>query len=488
MPPRSELKRKYSSTFIALIFILAIPLLKIIIPTRISEIGLLWILFILGAIVFATTLTNTDISLFIFIFVVYINLSSVLITNYDFASTARAIVILMSILLLARRILYKDEYHGWIIPALVLGLYAVSGALSLLYAKDFPVALGNLIAYLKNGVVGIIVILLIQRPSSLRTAVWALLSAGIFMGSISVFQQLTMTFTNSYGGFATVVLHSTLGYRSGGPIGDPNYYAQIIVVLLPLAIDHVWNEKKWILKALSAWALFICSLAMVFTYSRGGFLSLMVAFLIMVLLRSTRIPSLMLGLITLIVIFPLIPSAFQGRISSIPNIVPSSRTGDYEDDSIRGRLSENLVAWNLFREHPLSGVGIGNYNTYYQEYSGKLGIDPRLEDRSAHNLYLEIAAEQGLLGLTVFGIVIILTLRQIIKSEALFEQLECKRMANLVVAIGVSFATYLFSSIFLHDAYPRYLWVLYGIAWAAHQSAKYLSHLHQLHQARTLLL
>lgn len=418
-------------------------------------------------------LINTDVGLFIFVFVIYTNLSSVLIATYSCPSIATAIVVLMGGLILTRLILYKDEYSGWATPTILLGLYAITGSLSLLYAKDFMLAMNNLMAYLKNAVIVIIIILLVNRPKSLRTAVWALLSAGIFMGSISVYQQLTGTFNNLYGGFAQVRLESTVGFRLGGPLGDPNYYAQIIVVLLPLAVDRFWNENMWILKVLSAWALLVCSFALIMTFSRGGFLAFIVAFFLMIVRRPTRIPSILIGVITVIVIFPFIPSNYYERMSSILNLLPSSRKGGYTDESFQGRISENLVAWDMFRESPILGVGIGNYNTHYQEYSHKLGIDPRLEDRSAHNLYLEIAAEQGLLGLVVFGIMITLTLHQIIKAEALFGQLENKNMANLVVAIGVSFVTYLFSSIFLHDAYSRYLWVLFGLTWSTLESAKY---------------
>ena len=483
---KTELKTdEYSSKWLAIILLMAIPLLGVLVAGAVNQIGLLALLAIIGLIVLLATLTNPDIGLFMFIFMIYINLSSVLITNYGFPSTARAIVVLMGVLILARRVLFRDEYQGWLLPSVLLGLYLLLGVLSLGYAADFATAANNVVDYLKDAIIGIIIILLVQRPRSLRTAIWAMLTAGIFMGSLSVFQQLTGKLSNDFGGFAQVNFSSTTGTRVGGPIGDPNYYAQIIVVLLPLAVDRLWNEKNKILKILAAWAFFVSALTLIFTYSRGGFLAFVTAFLLMGILRPPRLPSVLLGLIALIVISQFIPGTYRDRISSLLNIFPNSRTGGYVDESVQGRTSENRVAWNIFRDNPVLGVGVGNFNTYYQEYSRKLGLDPRLQDRSAHNLYLEIAAERGLLGLMVFGSILILTLRQIFKADALFRKLHNKEMADIATVIGVSFIAYLVTAIFLHDAYPRYFWVFVGIAWAVPQSANYLT---RLSQAKAALL
>ena len=68
------------------------------------------------------------------------------------------------------------------------------------------------------------------------------------------------------------------------------------------------------------------------------------------------------------------------------------------DVSIRGRASEALAAVAMFRDEPLGGVGYGAYDRNYVEYSTPVGLDPRREERAAHSLYLEIAAELGLVG------------------------------------------------------------------------------------------
>ncbi len=222
------------------------------IALAVGQFGILALVAVFGLIGFGITLTKPDLGLFLFLLAIYTNLSSVLISNYGFPSTAKLMVAVMGVVIFVRLLVFKDEYRGWFFPTVLMGLYAVLGTLSLLYASNYALANETLIGYLKDALIGIIIVLLAQRPSSLRVAVWAILTAGFFMATISVFQQLTGTFSNQYGGFAQISSNSTFGNRLSGPIGDPNFFAQIMVVLLPIAINRAWSEKNILLKGSQA--------------------------------------------------------------------------------------------------------------------------------------------------------------------------------------------------------------------------------------------
>jgi O-antigen ligase len=454
------------------LILLAITL-GISVALTVNWVGVLALAAIVGLLLVLGTLTNPDLGLMMFIMVIYINLSSVLISYYGFPSIAKPLVVLMGVLIIIRGALFRDEFHGWALPAILLGLYSFLGSVSLAYASDFTLALNTLIDYLKDAVIAIIIIMLIQRPSSLYRAVWALLITGIFMGTLSVYQQLTGNFGNDFYGFAQVGTSSTTGTRLAGPIGDPNFYAQIMVLLIPMAIDRVWNEKKPLLKALAGWAFFVITLTVIFTYSRGAFLAMVAALVFMAIKRPPRLPAALLGLAAALLIFQFVPANYRERISTLLDFLPMNGNGGYVDPSVQGRTSENIVAWNMFLDNPITGVGLGNYNAYYEEYSRKLGIDPRREGRSAHNLYLEIAAERGIFGFFLFIAIVTLTLAQAFKAEKAFKELGNKSMADLSALLGISILTYLITAIFLHDAFPRFFWLIVGLAWAAPQCADY---------------
>ena len=72
-----------------------------------------------------------------------------------------------------------------------------------------------------------------------------------------------------------------------------------------------------------------------------------------------------------------------------------------DDYGFPGRVSENLSALMMFADHPIVGVGSGGFRLRYAEYADRIGIDQR-PMREAHNLYLEVAAETGVVGIAAF--------------------------------------------------------------------------------------
>ena len=118
----------------------------------------------------------------------------------------------------------------------------------------------------------------------------------------------------------------------------------------------------------------------------------------------------------------------------------------------------------MIADHPLIGVGIGNYQVLYQQYSRPLGIDPRTTPRLAHNLYLETAAETGLAGLTPFVLfltVVFAALRDAYRRMRPGE-------APLAYTCGAAILAYMISALFLSHYIATSLpfWVLCAIALA----------------------
>ncbi|MBU0511082.1 MAG: O-antigen ligase family protein, partial [Chloroflexi bacterium] len=169
---------------------------------------------------------------------------------------------------------------------------------------------------------------------------------------------------------------------------------------------------------------------------------------------------------------PFIPTQYAARMLTITDIIPDTSASYSEDASFRGRTSELMVGWLMFKDHPLLGVGYDNYPVYYQEYSRRVGLDPRLEQRSAHNIYIEVAAELGLFGLAAFGLIIWGVLNSIWRAYQSFKVAGMKEDANMAISFGVGVVGYLAAAMFIHDAYPRFLWLLVGISLSLMNVAK----------------
>src|SRR5690606_543220 len=216
---------------------------------------------------------------------------------------------------------------------------------SIFYASDFSIAFGTGIDFLKDGVITIIMVVLINHVATFRKVMWVLLGAGIFLGTISVYQGVTGQYDSEAWGFGRSGFLSIVGYTEGnrvtGPMGDPNYYAQLILVLIPIAMNRFVSEKHWIMRGLAAWAVLACTLTVVFTYSRGAVVALIIMGVFAMLHRPPRIADLVLGAVLFAILMAFLPSNYTARIATILDVFGG--TNDIRTEvSFRGRASENI--------------------------------------------------------------------------------------------------------------------------------------------------
>ena len=409
-------------------------------------------------------------------FMIYTRLSDILIDTYGIPSLAKVYIPFLALVVIIRILLFKERPNG-LNRSLIIFAYGGMGLLSFFYAQDTNRVGDALGDFLKDAIIVFIILALLQRGTTLRRVIWVLLTAGIFLGTLSVIQQLTGTFTDTYWGFAQAnimnIVGESSGYRIGGPGLGPNAYGQFMLILVPFALDRFWHEKNRLLRALATWALAACILTIFFTFSRGVFLGLVVVMAIMFLQYPPSAKTILLTLVASAILIQYIPDQYADRLLTLRDLVPSSEGLAEEEVSFRGRLSENLSGLMMFSDHPFIGVGLGNFKTHYQTYSRQIGLDPRREVRSAHSLYLQIAAEFGMMGLGWFIILQTVTSLGLRRARQDFDQAGLPDYSSLTLAFGASIIGFLVTSVFKHMAHPRYVWLLYGIALAMPVVAQY---------------
>jgi O-antigen ligase len=436
---------------------------------------LLLILGIAGLAVAIAIATRLELGLFVLVFITYTRFSDVLVHEHALPSIAQPLSLLLLGIIAGRWFLQNENPLSRIeMPLVLLGVYGLVGFAAMLYAVDTSRTLLALENYIKDIIITVLIIILLRRTATFRVAIWTLLLAGIFMGSITTYQQITGTYQITYWGFGLANIQNIVGqssnYRIAGPIGDPNFYGQILLVIVPLALERLWHETQPLLRILAGWAFIVCLLSTIFTFSRGAFLGLVIIAVLSIWHYRIRFVPLLITILLGSILFQFVPEQYTERVQTMTNLVPGlSQQDAREDVSFRGRLSQTQAGWLMFREHPLLGVGLNNYAVHYQKYSRQLGIDSRLENRAAHNLYLEIAAETGLLGLSVFGALLAFTFTGLARSYRALEEAERWHEANMVRAFTIGFIGYLTAALFLHAAYPRYFWLLLGIGLAVSQ-------------------
>jgi len=409
-----------------------------------------------------------------FIFIIVIQLTPVINQYYpNIPSPVIPLLGMLIFLILWRMVIYGDRPEGWKRASVILVVMAF-WLLSVLVAEDSALALAKFQKFTENAILALVIVFFIQRPGSLRSVVWALLAAGILMATISVFQNLTSTYDNDYWGFGKWDQSSTGGvtnHRATGPYGNPNAYAQVLVMLVPLALDRVWHEKELGFRLLAGWTLLVCILTILFTYSRNGFITLLFTIGLLFFVRRPRVLSAVALVVLAFAVIPFLPVSYIERITTLFQFTSSNSPQQISDVSFRGRLSENIAAWRMFQDHPLFGVGLDNFQINYQSYSRQIGLDERRVERTPASFYLELLSEQGLIGALVFMGFIVIVFRNLWKAAQLFQFLGMKNEEYITLAFLSGLAGFMVFYISKNSAYPNVFWILLGIAFSIPQVA-----------------
>ncbi|MFN8373169.1 MAG: O-antigen ligase family protein [Anaerolineae bacterium] len=155
------------------------------------------------------------------------------------------------------------------------------------------------------------------------------------------------------------------------------------------------------------------------------------------------------------------PKGYLDRMATLGSA--GADAGGQTEASFRGRSSEAIVATQMFMDYPLFGIGYSNYERNYQRYSQVLGLDDRSEERQAHSLYLEAAAETGVVGVFAFTLMYLFTFRSVWISRKQLIQIGRSDLLPWLTGLALGLVAYLLTSIFLHDDYVRYLRLMIGM-------------------------
>jgi len=352
---------------------------------------------------------------------------------------------------------------------LLLPLLAWGGAqaLAAVGAGDLGAAGARLAEFAKGAVAFYLVANLLETPRAWRQAINALLGAVVLLALPVVYQGLTGSH-NLFWGFGSMEYAATapgeFGWRLGGALGDPNFLAMVLVAALPLgAMQALERGAGWGRRSLALGALAMGLGATLFTYSRAAALG--VACLVAVLLwrhPRRRWVAAVAGL-GLVAALGLAPRALWGRLQTLAASSLTAPPAQIADASFRDRQHEMLTGALMFLHHPLLGVGPGNYESEYLRYSALAGGSGDTRVRDPHSLYIQIAAETGLVGLAAFVALLVAAYRLMERGRRRAARLGAVHLAGLVAALELAVGLYLLLSTFLHDAYFRHFLLLLAL-------------------------
>jgi O-antigen ligase len=195
------------------------------------------------------------------------------------------------------------------------------------------------------------------------------------------------------------------------------------------------------------------------TQSRAGLLAAALACVAALVVQRGRGRLYAAALISLVVgvgalWFTANPEAWQ-RISSF-------------DDGGNGRSDLWLVAWRMTQDHPLAGVGIGDFplrSAAYVREPGSLEYVRLIAERPhvVHNTYLQVLVETGIIGLGLFVAVVLACMAAAWRASRLLDKAHEPGLAALSRGVVLAQLAMLGAGFFISYAVDLRLWVLLAL-------------------------
>lgn len=178
--------------------------------------------------------------------------------------------------------------------------------------------------------------------------------------------------------------------RVYGTLGNPNNYAEFLVMMTPLAAVFAVNVRRTLLRVPLCLGIALPFLALLMTYSRSCWISMMLSCIIFVYYANKKlIPAFFLFCVAAI---PFLPDSVLIRLSTILN---------FEDTSSAFRIYVWTGTVNMARDHFLTGIGLGpnSFALLYPAYAHEKAL---VGVPHSHMVYLELIIELGILGFASF--------------------------------------------------------------------------------------
>jgi O-antigen ligase len=332
--------------------------------------------------------------------------------------------------------------HPWFIYVLIL--FVGWAAISLNWAEETGPALDAVLRYAPNAMLFLIVF------SAVRTreqAMWVV--AAFVLGALA---------SAVYG--LIVPTDPAATERLSGAEGNANETAAALVAggALAGALAASWRGHP-VLRWLAAIGVPLCGYAILLTLSRGGLVALGAALIAAVFVAGRWRPVVLGGAVITAVGAVMYFAVFAP---------PMARQRVTQLEGGTGRVDIWKVGWRMVESNPLHGVGAGNFQNSSVHFLLQPGAVARSDfivdtPKAAHNTYLEVLAELGVVGLALFLIILGFSLTTTVKAIRAFRQRGDPQMEIISRALFVALIGLLAACFFGSREFSKQLWMLMAL-------------------------
>ena len=285
--------------------------------------------------------------------------------------------------------------------------------LSLIWSNSFFISLKELPLFLTGPLLYFIITNNISDEQQINRILNIILIVGGLFGIYGILQ---------YNGIDFAFWTGNIGrHHVFGLFGNVNYFAEYLIVPLPLAISLFFTVQNRTHKILLLVGILVMGGSLILTFTRGSYLAIGISSIFMFLLylasrgksfirEYKKIFILALAFIILATFIFVIPNPLNKPgtvISKINSRV--SVTQLTQSSSIKRRIAIWKFTVMMIKDHPLLGSGIGTFKYNSLKYQAQFfsqgenrTLYPHGFPDKTHNEYLQLWAELGIIGLGIF--------------------------------------------------------------------------------------
>lgn len=324
------------------------------------------------------------------------------VTSVDISVSLLSVLILFGFFAYDSRFSYRGSYYFHVNGRIILAFlgYIAAGCLSLVAAEHLDLSFLE-IARLLSLLFLLFVIMNLQDRKYIDVLIICLSIDLVFEACFGLYQFKTGRMLGlQIFGEKEIILQDigVMAKRATGTIGDPNIFGYFFEMLIPLAFAMFIAERRLLLKCWYLLATCLGCAGIYTTLSRGAWMTLPLSigfvFLVMFRGRFLRISTFIWVWCAALVFSCIIFMSFDVVYNRFTH-------DDFGSAETRGPLNE--AAFSVIRQFPVFGVGLNNMAMVFKKHD-KTGYSRMFVGKNhvVHNMYLQIWAEVGTVGIAAF--------------------------------------------------------------------------------------
>jgi O-antigen ligase/Tfp pilus assembly protein PilF len=387
-----------------------------------------------------------------------------------------SLLVIVGLVFWGFNVLKKEEFkiisNPLNIPVLSFIIICV---LSLIWSNSPFIGLKELPLFLAGPLLYFIIVNNIYNERQIKRIIGAVIIVGALFGIYGILQYNGIDFPFWIGNYGRGKVF--------GLFGNAGYFAEYLMLPLPITISLFLVSKNKTLKILLLMGILTMASSIALTFTRTPYLSLVISFIFMLLLfvisqgkrlfkENIKIFIVIFIAIVLIVSLFVIPTSLNEKGTVISKIKKRTSISNIGNEFSTGRRT---AIWKytmlMIKDHPWFGAGIGTFKYNSLRYQAKFfdqednrALYPYGAADKTHNEYLQLGAELGIIGLIIFIWIMLAYFNyglKILKRE------KDRYKQGMIIGLMGSVTAFLVDSIFwfpLHHSFTSFLfWLCLGL-------------------------